>query len=437
MRRITCLTFSTLAICCMVLWVPGTPAQTASSARAPHAAAVPSVFVKMIDPVDSIRDPAGKVYRGGVVRPVNIGNGVIIHQGSAATVVLVRNGSGLSVQLKSLVIQGKVTPVTSNPGVLTGAAAEPGMAAAANRAYARFGRFMRRNTRSPVTAIKMGRQVVLMQGLTLSFVLNPVPTPHPAVPAARPVAHAVQPPPAVAAGRIPQAEDQAEYVCHGPYDQEWRKVGGSIVRDQRSTAFYLSAAFYASANPLRVSEPMKQAWQNYLTKTYTPVDSEGSFGRATCDKVFQAHTGYNDLDGKSIIQQYVQAWAARPDKPQIVHTGWKYVPGQDKPVETVDHYWCDAAYGQNKYSSSLIAGPRYLNVSLLMKEFAQFLQRKYRSSEKGGKVSGSCVDFSGPFFEDMKASEEKFESAQMGGRRFVETGWKPKTLPPANYHPSH
>ncbi len=190
-------------------------AQGATATGIPQAAAVPPAFVKIIDLVDSTRDPAGKVYRGGLVRPVNIGNGVIIAQGSPATVVLVRNGSGWNLQLTSLVIKGQVTPVRSEPGILTGAAAEKGVAAAANRANAILGRFGRKpSTYSPVAAVEMGRQVVLMPGLTLSFVLNPVPVPAPPTPVAAAVARAAQPlPSSTAAGQSAQSENQAQYVC--------------------------------------------------------------------------------------------------------------------------------------------------------------------------------------------------------------------------------
>ena len=198
-------------------------AQGATATGIPQAAAVPPAFVKIIDLVDSTRDPAGKVYRGGLVRPVNIGNGVIIAQGSPAPVVLVRNGSGWNLQLTSLVIKGQVTPVRSEPGIFVLARPrKKALAAAANRANAILGRFGRKpSTYSPVAAVEMGRQVVLMPGLTLSFVLNPVPVPAPPTPVAAAVARAAQPlPSSTAAGQSAQSENQAQYVCILRYSRE-------------------------------------------------------------------------------------------------------------------------------------------------------------------------------------------------------------------------
>jgi len=76
-------------------------------------------------------------------RPVNIGNGVIIAQGSAATVVLVKTDR-LDVQISSLVIKGQVTAVTSNPGTVIGAAGQSNVANAANAANAVLGSFGRK-----------------------------------------------------------------------------------------------------------------------------------------------------------------------------------------------------------------------------------------------------------------------------------------------------
>src|SRR5579863_195959 len=125
MRRIICpLTNCALTVSCILLCVSIALGQQ-TSAAVPQP--VGPVTVKMIDLVDSSRDPAGKQYRAGLIRPVDIGNGVVIAQGSAGTVVLVKNGSAWNVQLSSLVIKGQVTMVTSNPGTVIGAATQNNM----------------------------------------------------------------------------------------------------------------------------------------------------------------------------------------------------------------------------------------------------------------------------------------------------------------------
>src|SRR5258708_32650689 len=185
MRRIN----YTLAFC-MMLWVPRASGQQ-TSAGVPQQVA-PTIAVKMIDLVDSTRDPAGKQYRAGLIRAVNIGNGIIIAQGSAATVVLIKNGSGWSVQLSSLVIKDQVTTVTSNPGTVIGAAAQNNVANAANAANSVLGSFGRKpNTYSPVAGVPPGGRSFLSAGISFSFFLNPssvVPaTSHATAPACKPI----------------------------------------------------------------------------------------------------------------------------------------------------------------------------------------------------------------------------------------------------------
>jgi hypothetical protein len=53
-----------------------------------------SVAVRMIEPVDSSKDTAGKQYRASVTKAVDAGNGATIPQGAAAMVTLVNSGSG-------------------------------------------------------------------------------------------------------------------------------------------------------------------------------------------------------------------------------------------------------------------------------------------------------------------------------------------------------
>jgi hypothetical protein len=162
MRRVNYI----LAIC-VLLWVPIASGQQTSATGAPQPAAGPTVVVRMIDPVDSSSAPAGKQYRVSLIRPVNAGNGVIIVQGSPATVTLVRNASGWGVQLSSLRINGQVVPVTSNSGSLIDAAN------ARNAMLEKLGR----KPGFPAVAAT-GERVILTQGITLSFVLSAIPQPN-------------------------------------------------------------------------------------------------------------------------------------------------------------------------------------------------------------------------------------------------------------------
>ena len=170
---------------CVMLWVPTASGQQISSTTGTaQPLAGPTVAVKMIDAVDSSSGPAGKQYRAGLIRPVNIGNGVIIAQGSAATVTLVKNASGWGVQLSSLVINGQVVPVTSNSGSVVGAAAQSAAADAANAMNAMLGKFGRKPGFPAVAAVATGERVILTPGISLSFVLNAIPSSNAATPGA-------------------------------------------------------------------------------------------------------------------------------------------------------------------------------------------------------------------------------------------------------------
>jgi hypothetical protein len=143
-----------------------------------------SVAVRMIDPVDSSRDPAGKQYRASVTKAVDAGNGVSIQQGAVAVVMLANDRSGYSAHLASVTINGQTVAITSSAAsVTTGAQTAVGSAVhSINSVLGGFGHHV--SAPSGVTAIAMGQRVVLPPGTTLSFVLTQPPAANPATPAA-------------------------------------------------------------------------------------------------------------------------------------------------------------------------------------------------------------------------------------------------------------
>ncbi len=129
-----------------------------------------SVPVKMIDPVDSQTDPAGKQYRASVAKAVNAGSGVQIPQGTPATVVLAQGANGWSTQLTSLTVEGQAIAVTSSSASVT-SAAQSAAASAANAVGSVFGGFGHHAPPAAVTAVAVGQRVVLPPGVTLTFVV--------------------------------------------------------------------------------------------------------------------------------------------------------------------------------------------------------------------------------------------------------------------------
>jgi len=136
-----------------------------------------TVVVRMIDAIDSSKDPAGKQYRASVAKAVDAGNGVIIPQGAVAAVTLANsgNGSGWTTQLVSVTVNGQPVAVTTGPASVTAAAqsAAAGALSSMNSVLGGFGRHV--NAPAAATAVSTGQRVVLPPGVTLNFVLSQPP----------------------------------------------------------------------------------------------------------------------------------------------------------------------------------------------------------------------------------------------------------------------
>ena len=149
-------------------------------------AAGTTVGVRMIDAIDSDRDPAGKQYRASVTQPVNSGH-VTIAAGAAATVSLAKVQSGWVAQLTSLFIDGQTVAVTSGTATVSGNGAAQNTAKAVNSVLGGLGR--RSNAPASVAAVASGARVMLPPGTTLSFVLAAMPSSTAAAPASDSQAH--------------------------------------------------------------------------------------------------------------------------------------------------------------------------------------------------------------------------------------------------------
>ncbi len=161
-----------LSMCVVaVLLLPVAVTQTLhAQAQAP--AAGTSVVVRMLDAVNSAKDPAGKQYRAAVTKMVNAGNGVIIRQNSVAAVTLTKSGSGYAAQLASVTINGQPVAVASGSASVT-SAAQSAASNAVNRVSSALGGFGHHaSAPAGVAAVAMGQQVVLPPGTTLTFVLS-------------------------------------------------------------------------------------------------------------------------------------------------------------------------------------------------------------------------------------------------------------------------
>ncbi len=176
-----------------MLLLSSTACMPALHAQAPAEGA--SVVVRMLEPVDSAKDPAGKQYRARINKAVDAGNGVTIPLGAVATVTLAKDGSGYTAHLASVTINGQTVSVASGPASVTS-----GLQSTANNAMNTVGSMLggfghHANAPTGATAVATGQRVVLPPGITLTFVLSQPPAANPAGPAGQPMTASASPSP--------------------------------------------------------------------------------------------------------------------------------------------------------------------------------------------------------------------------------------------------
>jgi hypothetical protein len=295
--------WSISAVFTLCVFAPKAHGQQTSATGTPQPVAGVTVDVKMVDTVDSSSDPAGKQYRAGLIRPVDIGNGVIVAQGSVVTLTLTRSTSGWGVQLSCLVINGQLVPVTSNAGSVIGAAARSDVANAAKAASSVHGVFGRKPNPIPVVAaVATGERVILPPGTSLSFVLN-------ASPAANRPASAN--PFQANATALPANQPGRSYYC---------TFNDTVQRPNMTR--YFSGVFQADASQIEVSK----AWTNYIRQTYLPGDNRDS---GSC----QIGTEDQQQRVETALRQTWQVMATGSEragmnipKNTVVDVSWKFAP---------------------------------------------------------------------------------------------------------------
>ena len=138
-------------------------------------AAGTTLAVRILEAVDSSKDPAGKQYRGMVTTAVDAGNGVTIPRGSMAMVSLMKGQGGWSAHLQSVVVKGQTVNVSSAPATVMGSA-QSSVASAASTVTSALGSFGGFGHRTPkpsgAEAVATGDRVVLPPGTQVQFVLS-------------------------------------------------------------------------------------------------------------------------------------------------------------------------------------------------------------------------------------------------------------------------
>jgi hypothetical protein len=287
-----------------------------SAAALPAQAQAPSagvpVAVKMMEAVDSDRDPPGKQYRATVAQAINAGNGVTIPQGAVAAVTLASSGSAKSAHLASIVINGQVVSVTSGSASVSAAQSTAGRAAnVASSVGGAFGRHV--NAAAGVLAVATGQRVVLPTGTTLNFVLSQPPASSPATSVAQ----------ASAAGEPASASPGGTTAAAAP-GQHWWLCRYSDPKDRSKPALG-SRMYYALIPSSGDNSKMNAHFNGYVQQNYKVTNSE-STGMGYCRRFSDdAASRANSMD---MVQKQ---WAA--SNTEAVNIKWTDSPAEDAAID--------------------------------------------------------------------------------------------------------
>ncbi len=277
-----------------------------AQAQAPAADA--SVAVRMIDPVNSAKDPAGKQYRASVAKAVDAGNGVTIPQGAAATVTLASSGSGYAAHLVSVTINGQPVAVTSSSASVTsGVQSAAGSAVSSvSSVLGAFGHHV--NAPTGAAAVATGQLVVLPPGTTLTFVLNQPPAANAAAsgaPDGQPMTASAAPGPSAAATSGSGQMDSYRCYYHG------QKITHDLSAPADNQIVYVTPILHAAES---AKGTIIQAFSNYMRTAYDLSKIEAP--TAGCDSEVQAN----------VPASQEKQWAA--SKTQVVHVNWTGTPAE-------------------------------------------------------------------------------------------------------------
>jgi hypothetical protein len=286
-----------------------------------------TVAVRMMEAVDSDKDPAGKQYRAAVVKAVNAGNGVTIPEGAVATVMVASSGSARTAQLSSVVVNGQVVAVTSGAATVTAAQRAAGSAVNAMRS---LGGTFGHHANVPagvaaVTAVATGQRVMLPPGVTLNFVLSQ-PLASSAALAGAPSSPAGQPVIASAASASTPPSSAPLSATRG---QHWWLCQYAEPKDRAKPV--LGSFMYYAVFPAGNDDPshgLVTHFNGYVQQNYKVADNytTGNTGAGHCQRVFDDAAGRENS-----VNMMVKQWASGNIEP--VHVNWTDTPAEDAAID--------------------------------------------------------------------------------------------------------
>jgi hypothetical protein len=294
----------------LVASIVSTPLRAEAQAQAADAA----VAVRLMDPVDSSKDPAGKQYHALVTRAVDAGNGVMIPQGAAAMVTLENSGSGWTTQLASVTVNGQPVAVASGPASVT-SAAQSAASAAVNSVGSMLGGFGHHvSAPKGVAAVAMGQRVVLPPGTMLNFVLS-----QPAASRATPAAPAVAVAPSIPQ---PTQSSSAPVTSAG---QHWWLCQYQDKKDPGKPA--LGSLMYYAVLPSSDSflNDHGKHFNAYVQQNYKIMDPNSA------DKGFCRRTSDDDAARATSMEMFQKQWRSSNIEP--IQVNFANTPAKDAAID--------------------------------------------------------------------------------------------------------
>jgi hypothetical protein len=274
-------------------------------------AAGTSVTVRMIEGIDSSKDPAGKQYRASVTKAVDAGNGITIAQGAVAAVTLENsgNGSGWTTRLVSVTVNGQPLAVTTGTASVTTPAqsAADGALRSVNSVLGGFGHHINAPA-AAATAVAAGQRVVLPPGVTLSFVLS-------------------QPPAAAAAPMVASsapASNTAPSAVAAP-GQDWWLCQYQDKKDPYKPA--AGSRMYFSVFPTGAAF-LNDHWKHfnaYVQQNYTIMDP------SSVDKGFCRRSSNDAATRANSMDMFLKQWRSSNIEP--IQVDFANTPAQDAAID--------------------------------------------------------------------------------------------------------
>jgi len=367
----------------------------------------------MIDSIDSGSDSSGRQYRASVTKAVTAANGVVIAQGSPATVTLTSNGSGYTAQLSSITVNGQMVAVTSDFSTVS-VAAQYASAKAASAVGAVLGGLGHHvSAPASVAAAATGAHVSLPTGTTLTFVLAASPSQTQTAYAANAaVPNSVAPSQAVAAPGSSQAagSETTAFYCLTPLTAQ--------------NAIYYSPIEHRG--PATTQPEIESAFGAFLEKTYgirvsitcTQINSSSQYEVERQQKIDDYRTRYKVVETSWV---YSPAAVTAPATPVTASTapsaGGSFIICATSGGPGMDTY-LTAAFQTTRVKHSP-SGGNLVDQAILDDFYAYLKQKGYNF--KPGSNYGCAVK---PTEAEARADEQKRQSGCSNCGKIVETGWK-------------